>query len=288
MPLVHDTLERPYLLHPPQNRAGEPLALVVQLHGRGIDAGMFDRWTGFSTLATEEGFVLAMPSAIGEIWNDGRYRGHGWAHVETVDDVGYLLALIDDVSARHLIDPRRIYIVGMSNGATMAGRLGCEHGERLAALAQVAGTASAEVARLPFRGAPVPLLEIHGTGDASAPYDGGQPTGLRNRLILRHRAGPAVGVDGWAAAWVFANGARNEPGVSSLPPDTKVRRWQGDSPAAEVVFYRVEGGGHTWTGNRVWVPPLFGRTSRTFDATRVIWDFMRSHIRVGDDLDMTL
>jgi poly(3-hydroxybutyrate) depolymerase len=39
---------------------------------------MFDRWTGFSALADEEGFMLAMPSAIGEVWNDGRYLAPAW------------------------------------------------------------------------------------------------------------------------------------------------------------------------------------------------------------------
>lgn len=41
--------DRQYLLHVPRHDppATEPRALVVQLHGRGIDAAMFDRWTGF-------------------------------------------------------------------------------------------------------------------------------------------------------------------------------------------------------------------------------------------------
>jgi polyhydroxybutyrate depolymerase len=110
---------------------------------------MFDRWTGIAALADEVGFVLALPSALGDIWNDGRYRGPEWARIEGVDDVGYLRTLIDDACARLPIDPRRIYVVGMSNGATMAARFACEHAERIAALAQIAGTAAVQVASLP-------------------------------------------------------------------------------------------------------------------------------------------
>lgn len=79
--------------------------------------------------------------------------------------------------------------------------------------------------------------------------------------------------------WVDTNGADDGPHSAMLPPDTTVRRWRGDSSASDVAFFRVDGCGHTWPGNRTWVPPLFGRTSRTFDATRVIWDFLAAHRR---------
>jgi polyhydroxybutyrate depolymerase len=253
------------------------MALVVQLHGRGIDALTFDRWTGFSSLAEEEGFALAMPSAVGEIWNDGRYPE---MDREGPDDLGYLLALVDDACERLLIDARRVCVVGMSNGATMAGRLACERPDRFAAIAQVAGTAAASVASACRHTAPVPILEIHGTADDAAPYEGGRRRSLRARLLIRHPAGPAIGVDDWARAWVDANGCAPEPVVTTLPPDTTVRRWRGPSPASDVVFYRVDGAGHTWPGNTQPLPAfLFGRTSHTFSATRVIWDFFAEHVR---------
>ena len=276
MALSHDGRERPYLLHVPPNVSGERAPLLLELHGRGIDPTMFDRWTGFATLADEASFMLAMPSAVGEVWNDGRWHGTQW---ESPDDVGYLLALIDDVGARLPIDRRRIYVVGMSNGATMAGRLACEHAERIAAVAQVAGTAAMDVAAGCRPIMPVPILQVHGTADRYAPYGGGRASGLGARLFIRQRAGPCVGVDEWARLWVDTNRADDGPHSTMLPPDTTVRRWRGDSSASDVAFFRVDGCGHTWPGNRTWVPPLFGRTSRTFDATRVIWDFLAAHRR---------
>jgi polyhydroxybutyrate depolymerase len=58
-----------------------------------------------------------------------------------------------------------------------------------------------------------------------------------------------------------------------------VRRWTGPSPASEVVFYRIEEGGHTWPGQRSWSPPFLGRCSRTIEATSVIWGFFAKHAR---------
>jgi polyhydroxybutyrate depolymerase len=274
--LQHDGRDRPYLLHTPRALAAEPAPLLVELHGRGIDAARFDRMTGFQPLADEKGFVLAMPSAVGGIWNSRPLP----TDVDRPDDVAYLLALIDDICAHASIDRRRIYVVGMSNGAGMAGRFACLHPERLTAFAQVAGTGPDNLATRARPASPVPLLQIHGTADRIIPYRGG----LRRRPLMRllgHRSfGASVGVDDWAQFWAETNHANAGPEVSPLPPDTTVRTWRGPSGTAEVVFYRVNRAGHTWPSSRVRLPRvLLGRTSQTFDATRVIWDFLSAHAR---------
>ena len=273
--LVHDAHDRPYLLHVPPDVTSELVPLVLELHGRGISAELFDRLTGVRRLANEAGFLVALPSALNEIWNDGRGIGGVQA-----DDIGYLAAVIDDVAARAPVDPRRIYVIGMSNGATMAGRLACELPDRLAAIAQVAGTAAAALVERDIPGSPLPILEIHGTADRYARYGGEPPRGLLTRSVLRHRGGPSVGVDAWAELWRSRNGLSGDPAVEAIPPDTTIRRWRGASPASDVVLYRVEGGGHTWPGTTFPLPSvLFGRTSTTFDATRVCWDFLGAHAR---------
>ena len=277
VPLVHGGLDRPYLLlAPPRGGAARP-PLLVELHGRGIDAVRFDRLTGFGSLGEEAGFALAMPNALGEIWNDGRILSPAWPVLP--DDIGYLTAVIDDALARLPIDRRRIYVVGMSNGATMAGRLACELSGRIAAFAQVAGTAGVAAAADCHPARPVPILNIHGTADDYAPYEGGIRHSLRARAVLRRAAGPSVGVDDWAQLWATGNRAPDGPVVSEIPPDTTIRTWHGPTASPDVVFYRVEGAGHTWPGSRVAFPAfLFGRTSHTFDATRSIWSFLSTHV----------
>ena len=288
--LTHDGLDRPYLLQVPATPAAAPASaatpaaapasaasvpLVLELHGRGIEAARFDQLTGFGALAGEAGFALAMPQAVGEIWNDGRDAAPERLRP---DDVGYLTAVIDDASARAPIDARRVYVVGMSNGAAMAARLTCERADRIAGLGQVAGTAGVSVAAAWHPARPVPILSIHGSGDNVAPYLGGVRRGLRGRIMIRRAIAASVGLDDWARFWVAANGATDGPSVSNLPPDTTIRSWHGPSPASDVVFYRIESGGHTWPGSHIPLPAfLFGRTSRTFDAARVIWEFFRTH-----------
>jgi polyhydroxybutyrate depolymerase len=275
--LTYDGMERPYLLQIPSGGAADGMPLVLQLHGRGIDPVRFDQLTGFGALADEEGFALAMPGAVGEIWNDGRDAAPEGMRP---DDVGYLTVLLDDVSSRAAIDTRRVYVVGMSNGATMAARLVCERGDGIAAFAQVAGTVGVDIAAACHPDRPVPILSIHGAADNIAPYQGGVRRGLIAHAIIRRAIGPSIGVDDWARFWVVANGATEGPAINALPPDTTIRTWHGPSPASDVVFYRIDGAGHTWPGSHIPLPAfLFGRTSRTFDAARVIWEFFSAHSR---------
>jgi polyhydroxybutyrate depolymerase len=61
----------------------------------------------------------------------------------------------------------------------------------------------------------------------------------------------------------------------------RVLRWGPGRAGAEVVFVRVEGGGHTWPGGER-RNAGFGRRSTDVDVTRMIWDFFsRQSRRVG-------
>jgi polyhydroxybutyrate depolymerase len=274
--LHHQGRDRTYLLRVPDEPAEAP-PLVLQLHGRGIDARKLDGWTRYSALADEAGFVLAMPSAIDDIWNDGRYRGVEWAGHAEVDDVGYLLAVVDDVGRRLPIDPSRIYVLGMSNGATMAGRLAWEHGDRLSAIAQIGGTVAVDVMAQPGPVASLPVLEIHGTRDRGMPYGGGQ-AGLW-RLIDGRPVGSVLGVDDWARVWIERNGLAAVPSAEVVAPDVSVRRWSSTASGPDVVFYRIEGGGHTWPGAPQAMPDFLGRMSPSLNASRTSWEFLAAHRR---------
>jgi len=272
IPLRRRGVDRPYLLLAPAALVARA-PLVVELHGRGIDPVRFDALTGFGALAAEAGFALVLPRAVGGLWNDGRMPNR------TVDDVGYLAAVIDHVCARLPIERRRVYLVGMSNGATMAARFVCESADRITAFAQVAGTAAVSVGEAARPAGPVPLLHIDASADEFAPYEGGSRRNtLRARLVLRRPAGPSVGVDDWARFWAERNRAVDGPEIRELPPDTTVRTWRDAGSSPVVVFYRVAGAGHTWPGSRVRPPrALFGRTTATFEATRAIWAFFEQH-----------
>jgi polyhydroxybutyrate depolymerase len=269
---AHDGQTRVYNLHvPPSLDRAVAVPLVVELHGGGGSGDNIDGLTGFYALADRTGFVVAAPSGLGKSWNDGRLETS--ASSGGADDVGFLSEMIDRIAGQVAIDRGRVYVAGISNGAIMAGRLACELPDRFAAVAQVAGTASVQIAARCNPGRPIPILEIHGTADPLVPYSGGTVAAQ-----FKGGRGQVVGVDQWASYWVANNADIPEAQVSSLGSDTTVRAWRGNSPQSDVIFYRVDGAGHTWPGGKQYLPKLLiGTTTRSFDATTTIWQFFAGH-----------
>ena len=268
----HDGLKRTYNLHVPAglDRTG-PVPLLIELHGGGGDGNHIDSLTGFYAMADREGFVVAAPSGVNKGWNDG--RGDTYKDSSAADDVGFLSEMIDRIESQVAVDPARVYVTGMSNGAIMSGRLACQLPDRIAAIAQVAGTAAVETAAACHPARPVPVLEIHGTADPLVPYAGGTVVPQ-----LGDGRGQVLSVDAWSAFWAANNSAATPPATTSIGTDTTVRTWHGATPQSDVVFYRVEGAGHTWPGGSQYMPRLIiGSTSRSFDASEVIWQFLSGH-----------
>ena len=121
---------------PPQAGDGQPLPLVINFHGGGGEPLGHERYSGMDDLADEEGFIAVYPAGTSRFgdrlltWNAGGCCGY--AQEESVDDVGFVRALIDDLSTVTLIDRSRIYATGLSNGAMMAYRLAAEIPDQIA------------------------------------------------------------------------------------------------------------------------------------------------------------
>ncbi|MCW2608502.1 MAG: hypothetical protein JWO60_3195 [Frankiales bacterium] len=179
---------REYLLHVPDAvralPAGETAPLVVFLHGCQQTAGDAAVGTRFSQLADREGFVVLYPEqrrpagstaplADGNgagCWNwflpEHQTRGAG--------EPATLAGLTRDVAARLPVDPRRVYVAGISAGADMATVLGATYPDVFAAVAPVAGCAyasctdaqgTAALAAMGERRRVVPALVVQGTAD---------------------------------------------------------------------------------------------------------------------------
>lgn len=254
---------RSYVIYAPKIKLSKP-ALVLVLHGFKGDGASFERRTNrtFDRLADREGFVVVYPDALGGQWN----AGHPW-EAATNDDVGFLSALIETLVAEFAVDPKRIYVAGFSNGASMSYRLACERQDRIAAVAPVAGGLAMRL--MPNCAAaahrPIPLITMHGTADPISPFDDGE-------------------LEGNLAYWVRRNGCAMPATISRLPDTdpgdgtrTRVETYRPCKDQADVVLYAIEGGGHHWPGGDVAWRFDRGGEIRDFDAGIVIWDFFKNH-----------
>jgi len=173
---------RPYrLLAPATLDPGKAYPLVLVLHGWGGTSEHVERYYQLDPLVEERGFLVAYPEGTEETHWKHFWGGHRrfWNATDaccnfygaTVDDVAYLDAVIDDVSAHYRVDAKRVFVMGLSNGGYMSHRYACDRAGRVAAIVSQAGAMWADAARCK-PAEPVAVLQIHGTDDQLVPYDG--------------------------------------------------------------------------------------------------------------------
>ena len=271
--LVVDGIKRTYQFYaPPSVMKGDALPLIVVLHGAGGTGNQIARATDFHELAETENFFVAYPDGLRRVWQ--------YETDESPDDLAFIEAIMDDMTANFVVDESRIYVVGVSNGGMLTHLLACETSDRIAAAAMVISALPLAVAEACAPAPPMPVLIMSGTADPIIPFDA--------RAL---EAGPAnvvavLPVDETIDFWVTLNGIANEPSVTMVPDVTDdgtvtdVFTYIDAGLTAEVAAYIIDAGGHTWPGlQRRLNERFFGKTAQDFDATEVIWDFFARHVR---------
>jgi polyhydroxybutyrate depolymerase len=281
-------MQRTYIVHvPPTYKSQARSPLVIMLHGGGgtAQAAMWE--TGWADKADKEGFLAVFPNAMArdparpssfsrnpQLWNDGSDRFYPGQ--SPVDDVGFIAAMLDDLSARFALDERRIFLTGFSNGASMSFRAGAQLSDRIAAIAPVAGALWFDP---PVLKRPVSLCYITGTDDPLNLIEGGVPR-LASGASDKVRAKPKPPVRDSILKWAKALGCSATPSSASYAHGVRTERYSACMADAELVYIAVDGLGHTWAGGRSLLPEsMVGKTSKSISATDVIWEFFQKHVR---------
>ena len=250
----HAGVPREYYMHIPDGL--EPNApLVIVLHGLGGRADKMRYGLHLNRTANTHRFAAVYPQGLPV----GRSSAHWNAGFDfsSVDDVGFLVALKRVLVRRHSLNPRRVFVLGISNGGYMAYRLGCRASEEFAGIASVIGTIGGEDWRecLPRR--PIPLMHVHGTEDEMIPYGGID--------VWYSGWGGQPDVPTVVTSWARRLGASLTPNHTDLARTTHVR-YRNPETAKEVWLYRLDGFGHDWPNVR----------TIGYDMTEEIWRFFEA------------
>lgn len=192
--LIVNGQARQYRLHiPPTYKPGQAMPLVVNLHGLGSNAAQQEQVSQMSTKADQIGFIVVYPEGLGnpQTWHVG-------SRAEADADLQFIRDLIAHLKAQLNIAPGHIYATGISNGAQMSNRLGCEMADVFAAIAPVSGGYPPSQECRPIH--PVAVVAFHGIADQILPYEG------QGRLLLPVRE--------WASAWAARNGCDSTPTIT--------------------------------------------------------------------------
>jgi polyhydroxybutyrate depolymerase len=157
----------------------------------------------------------------------------------------------------------------MSNGGALTVVLACTMPDRFAAFAPVAALGY----RTGCGGTrAVPIVGFAGTADPIVPFNGGRVTCCGGALV---KAAPAS-----MAGWAAHDRCAREFSETRIGADVRKRTWPDCASGSEVVFYIVDGGGHTWPGSAIHINTL-GKTTDQIDASATIWNFFEAHALSG-------
>ncbi len=272
--LTVGALKRTYFVYRPKAAPpSESLPVVVAVHGATMNGPMMAWMSQLNGVADRESFLVVYPDGTGAnrsyTWNAGNCCGD--ARKNQVDDVGFFRALLADLIKRDAIDPKRIFVTGISNGAMMTYRIAAELAGQIAAIAPVAGP-SPPVATPPSR--PMPIIHFHGTMDQFTPYNGGK--GPKSLFQIDY-----LSVEQTISMWVLFNQCRSQPEITPVKVAegdlavTKMTYGNGLAQS-EVQLFKIDGGGHTWPGRKPFAK-FMGQAVLSLGANQLMWQFFQRH-----------
>ena len=147
----------------------------------------------------------------------------------------------------------------------MVSKLACELDDVLAAVAPVAGIqfpSNCQASRA------MPIIAFHGKKDSVNTYMHGNDS----------RAYWNTGVEEALSGWVNKFQCSQDPKVEKVADAVTKITWGSCRDGAEVDFYRIRDGGHTWPGSPiVMTQPWSGITNKDIAASELIWAFFEKH-----------
>ena len=230
----HDNVNRNYLVYIPNSYDSEiDYPLMFLFHGFGGIASQFMNTADMRDLAESKNFIVVYPQGLdlagtGSHWNCSNPSAD---NKSDVDDIGFIENLIDQLLIDYpVIDNKRIYAAGYSNGGFMSYYLAC-NSKKFAAIGSVAGTMLDDSYQSCNAQFPTAMINIHGTDDFDVPYIGNS----------YYPSIPDV-VD-W---WKNFNNATNEDLLTNQDGTIEQYIYYDDAGDRFVEHIKVIGGGHYW------------------------------------------
>lgn len=267
---------REYLVYKPESLKSSTgkHPLVIVLHGGGGTSRQMVRETGdeFFELAESDGFFVIFPNAVNKVWDFGAGKISSELK-ERVDDRSYFAAVLASAVATLPVDPRRVFATGISRGGQASYFIACEYPGRIRAIAPIAMPLPAYLVQSCREGPPVGVAIMNGTNDPLVPYDGG------TIKIGRRERDEVISTDDTVTLWRKRNGCEAADSVESTidtandDMHVELTAWRYCS-GADVLLYRIVGGGHTWPSGSQYLPAfIVGRVTKDIDGANVAWSF---------------
>ena len=225
-------------------------ALIIALHGFSGNAKTIERISNLSEYAIKYNFFVVYPNGYGTdnnvlfSWNAKFCCGGSLFN--NSDDVLFIKTLIQELTTNFPINPKKILVTGISNGAMMVHRIGIELGDIISGIIPVAGAIGTAYPK-PFQHEiskyPLDVIIFHGLKDTFIPYNGGKGvTGKPSEFL------PVIEQ---VKYWVAVNQCDQEPEKEVLVDGQVIKEvYSSEKTGKKVIFYVLTEGTHTWPGGK--------------------------------------
>ena len=249
----HDGLERQYLIYVPNSYdIQSKFPLMINFHGYGGLANDHMAYTDMRSLADSKNFILIYPQGS-ELDGYSHWNAaiNGGDNKSSADDLGFIETIINTHS--EILDLKRVYAFGFSNGGMMSYALGCYKSNLIAAIGSVSGS-MLQTDCTPSH--PIPLIKLHGTSDVTLPYDG--------------NSDGVISVQNTLDFWINFNKTSSNPEMKSVNDNgTVVEKYLYESGTNDVSIehYKIINGGHVW----------FNKNFEGNNTNELIWNFVSKY-----------
>jgi len=253
--LLHGGETREYVLYVPDSYEGNTaVPLMLNFHGYGGNASEYMTYADMRSLAESETFILIYPQGStldgSPHWNPSLPSNE---NKSDADDLGFIEALVNEISTNYRIDMKRIYACGYSNGGMMSYGLASHKSNLIAAIGAVSGVMiDTDI----FPSHPMPVIKIHGTADEVLPYNGVN--------------GEYNSVEATLEYWRDFNRTNTTPVVRNFNDNGTVIEhfvYTDGDRGAVVEHYKVIEGEHVW----------FDLNYQGTSLNKLIWDFVSKY-----------
>lgn len=238
---------RDYRLYEPGGKHAHPMPLIVMLHGCTQDADDFAAGTGMNALADVHGFLVLYP-----IQPSGANHSKCWNWFRPEDqqsdrgEPSLIAGMTRKVMAEHSVDPRRVYVAGLSAGGAMAAIMVRSYPELYAAAGVHSGLPDRCAHDLPsalaaMRGGKGPLAAA---ARAAAPPQ-------RPVIVFHGDADKTVhsaNGDRLVAPYANGNEKKRDERRENAGGRTCTVRSITSSSGIDAEYWRIHGAGHAWSG----------------------------------------